>query len=77
MPPELSIQLAPNNNKGLLLNNPVMTASGTFGYGDEYAEIFDIQKLGAIVCKGTTLKAREGNPQLLSVRPHQWVPFDG
>jgi dihydroorotate dehydrogenase (NAD+) catalytic subunit len=40
-----------------------MTASGTFGYGTEYAELFDIQKLGAIVCKGTTLEPREGNPQ--------------
>ncbi|OGN95892.1 MAG: dihydroorotate dehydrogenase B catalytic subunit [Chloroflexi bacterium RBG_13_51_18] len=40
-----------------------MTASGTFGYGTEYAELFDIQRLGAIVCKGTTLKPREGNPQ--------------
>jgi dihydroorotate dehydrogenase (NAD+) catalytic subunit len=40
-----------------------MTASGTFGYGTEYAELFDIQKLGAIVCKGTTLKPRGGNPQ--------------
>jgi len=40
-----------------------MTASGTFGYGTEYNHLFDIQKLGAIVCKGTTLKPREGNPQ--------------
>jgi dihydroorotate dehydrogenase (NAD+) catalytic subunit len=40
-----------------------MTASGTFGYGMEYSDVFDIQKLGAIVCKGTTLEPREGNPQ--------------
>ena len=40
-----------------------MTASGTFGYGSEYSQFFDIQKLGAIVCKGTTLEPREGNPQ--------------
>ena len=40
-----------------------MTAAGTFGYGTEYSQIFDIQKLGAIVCKGTTLEPREGNPQ--------------
>jgi dihydroorotate dehydrogenase (NAD+) catalytic subunit len=40
-----------------------MTASGTFGYGTEYSQVFDIQKLGAIVCKGTTLEPREGNPQ--------------
>jgi len=59
----LSVQLAPKNKKGLLLANPVMTASGTFGYGTEYSHLFDIQKLGAIVCKGTTLKPREGNPQ--------------
>jgi dihydroorotate dehydrogenase (NAD+) catalytic subunit len=63
MPPDLSVQLAPNNEQGLLLINPVMTASGTFGYGIEFSEIFDIQQLGAIVCKGTTLEPREGNPQ--------------
>ena len=60
---DLSVQLAPRNKSGLLLANPVMTASGTFGYGIEYSHIFDIQKLGAIVCKGTTLTPREGNPQ--------------
>jgi dihydroorotate dehydrogenase (NAD+) catalytic subunit len=63
MPPDLRIQLAPKNKKGLQLANPVMTSSGTFGYGIEYSELFDIQKLGAIVCKGTTLKPREGNKQ--------------
>jgi len=41
----------------------VMTASGTFGYGIEYEHLFDIQRLGAIICKGTTLEPREGNPQ--------------
>jgi len=61
--PDLSVQLAPKNKKGLLLENPVMTASGTFGYGTEYSQLFDIQRLGAIICKGTTLKPREGNPQ--------------
>ena len=40
-----------------------MTASGTFGYGTEYSHLFDIQRLGAIVCKGTTLEPGEGNPQ--------------
>jgi len=60
---ELSIQLAPKHKPGLLLANPVMTASGTFGYGMEYSQLFDIQRLGAIVCKGTTLNPREGNPQ--------------
>jgi dihydroorotate dehydrogenase (NAD+) catalytic subunit len=59
----LSVQLAPKNKKGLILANPVMTASGTFGWGTEYENLFDIQKLGAIVCKGTTLEPREGNPQ--------------
>ena len=60
---DLSIQLAPKNRHGLRLANPVMTASGTFGYGTEYSQLFDIQRLGAIVCKGTTLQRREGNPQ--------------
>ena len=59
----LSVQLAPKHEQGLLLANPVMTASGTFGYGTEYSHLFDIQRLGAIVCKGTTLESREGNPQ--------------
>ncbi len=59
----LAVQLAPNNRRGLLLKNPVMTASGTFGYGTEYADFVDVQKLGAVVCKGTTLYPREGNPQ--------------
>ncbi len=59
----LSVQLAPKHQPGLLLANPVMTASGTFGYGTEYSHMFDIQKLGAIVCKGTTLEPRDGNPQ--------------
>ena len=63
MSPDLSVQLAPKNKKGLLLDNPVMTSSGTFGYGTEYSQLFDIQRLGAIICKGTTLKLREGNPQ--------------
>ena len=46
-----------------MLTNPVMTASGTFGYGTEYSQMFDVQRLGAIVCKGTTLEPRDGNPQ--------------
>jgi dihydroorotate dehydrogenase (NAD+) catalytic subunit len=60
---KLSIQLAPSNKTGLLLANPVMTASGTCGYGTETGHLFDVQKLGAFVCKGTTLEPREGNPQ--------------
>ncbi len=63
MPLDLSVQLAPENKRGLLLANPVMTASGTFGDGTEYSQVFDIQKLGAIICKGTTLDPRAGNPQ--------------
>lgn len=59
----LEVQLAPGNKRGLLLCNPVMTASGTAGYGMEYSGLVDLQRLGAIVCKGTTLKPREGNPQ--------------
>jgi dihydroorotate dehydrogenase (NAD+) catalytic subunit len=59
----LAVRLTPKNPRGLLLKNPVMTASGTFGYGEEYADFVDIQRLGAIVCKGTTLESREGNPQ--------------
>ena len=59
----LTVQLAPQNKKSLQLANPVMTASGTFGYGMEYAHLFDIQKLGAIVCKGTAHEPWEGNPQ--------------
>ena len=46
----------------LKLNNPVMTASGTFGYGEEYAGYIDLNKLGAIVVKGLSLKPRLGNP---------------
>ncbi|MEE8470431.1 MAG: dihydroorotate dehydrogenase [Dehalococcoidia bacterium] len=61
---DLSVELAPHNRRGLLLSNPVMTASGTFGYGTEYGVIIDIQRLGAIICKGTTLKPCPGNPQL-------------
>ncbi len=60
---DLTVQLAPRNQRGLLLANPVMTASGTFGYGMEYSEIVDIHRLGAIICKGTTLEPRRGNPQ--------------
>ncbi len=58
----LSVDLAPRNRRGLRLANPVMAASGTFGYGVEYAGLFDIQRLGAVICKGTTLEPRDGNP---------------
>ncbi len=46
----------------LELKNPVMTASGTCGFGEEIADFFDLSRLGGIVVKGTTLKHREGNP---------------
>lgn len=46
----------------LQMKNPVMTASGTFGYGEEYADFIDISKIGGIIVKGTTLHKREGNP---------------
>ncbi|MGL4326968.1 MAG: dihydroorotate dehydrogenase, partial [Tannerellaceae bacterium] len=45
----------------LALKNPVMTASGTFGYGTEFADFFDIARLGGIFVKGTTIHKREGN----------------
>ena len=50
------------NIKGLEFKNPVLTASGTFGYGAEFEDFIDINKLGGIIVKGTTLLNREGNP---------------
>ncbi len=50
------------NIAGIKLKNPVMTASGTYGYGEEYEDFLDINKLGAVIIKGTTLSPREGNP---------------
>lgn len=61
--PDLRVQIAPRHPDGLVLSNPVMLASGVAGYGVEYAEITDIQKLGAIICKGTTLTPKKGNAQ--------------
>lgn len=46
----------------LKLKNPILTASGTFGYGEEFADFIDLSRLGGFVVKGTTLKPREGNP---------------
>jgi dihydroorotate dehydrogenase (NAD+) catalytic subunit len=46
----------------LHFKNPVITASGTFGYGSEFADFFDVNRLGGIILKGTTLEPREGNP---------------
>ena len=50
------------NIGALRLKNPVMTASGTFGYGLEYADLVDLTRIGAIIVKGTTLEPRQGNP---------------
>ena len=47
---------------GITLDNPVIPASGTFGYGKEFAEIYDINILGSISFKGTTKEPRLGNP---------------
>lgn len=54
--PDLSVTIA-----GVPFANPVIAASGTFGYGSEYASVFDVQKLGGICSKGLTLQARGGN----------------
>ena len=61
--PEHGIDLSVEAARGLWLRNPVLTASGTFGQGIEYAELIDVTRLGAIVNKGTTPRARPGNPQ--------------
>ena len=50
------------NIGNLQLKNPVMTASGTFGYGTEYSDFIDISRIGGIIVKGTTLRERQGNP---------------
>lgn len=47
---------------GLTFKNPVLTASGTFGYGHEFEDLIDLDRLGGIIVKGTTLEPREGNP---------------
>jgi dihydroorotate dehydrogenase (NAD+) catalytic subunit len=63
---DLSVDLAPARGApehgGLRLANPILVASGTFGYGIEYGEVVDVECLGAICCKGTTLRPRAGNP---------------
>lgn len=50
------------NIGGLKLKNPVLTASGTFGYGEEFSDFIDLNRLGGFVIKGTTINHREGNP---------------
>lgn len=59
---DLRVDLAPRNPRELILRNPVIPASGCFGYGEEYASIIDVQRLGAFVSKGITPEKRAGNP---------------
>ena len=54
---------------GIQLDNPVIPASGTFGYGREFAELYDINCLGTFSFKGTTREPRFGNPTPASPRP--------
>lgn len=61
--PRMEVELAPNHPLGLKLKNPVMTASGTFGYGTEYSSLVDVSGLGAVVSKAITLRPRAGNSQ--------------
>ena len=56
------VDLTVDLGRGLVLPNPILVASGTFGYGVEYGDVVDVDRLGGICCKGTTLKARIGNP---------------
>ncbi len=60
--PAESIDLSVDLGRGLRLENPILVASGTFGYGVEYGDVVEVQRLGAICCKGTTLRPRVGNP---------------
>ncbi len=60
--PDVSVDLAPRNPRELRLRNPIIAASGCFGYGEEYAGVIDIQRLGAFVSKGITPERRSGNP---------------
>ncbi len=55
--PDLSVDFA-----GIKLKNPVLTASGTFGYGEEYADFVDLNKLGGVIVKGISLRPITGNP---------------
>ena len=55
---DLSVKLA-----GVELKNPIIPASGTFGFGREYAELYDLNILGSFSWKGTTAESRTGNPQ--------------
>jgi len=59
----LSIELAPRHKQGLRLQNPVLAAAGPFGYGREYAKLVQLDRLGALVTRTTTLRPRRGRPQ--------------
>lgn len=60
--PDVSVDLAPTNPRELVLRNPVIPASGCFGYGQEFAGAIDVQRLGAFCSKGITPQPRKGNP---------------
>jgi len=61
-PLDAAVDLSVDLGRGLVLPNPILVASGTFGYGIEYGDVVDVDALGAICCKGTTLRPRIGNP---------------
>jgi dihydroorotate dehydrogenase (NAD+) catalytic subunit len=56
------VQLDVDLGRGLILKNPVMNASGTFAYGEEFSKILDLNKMGGIVTKGLSINPKEGNP---------------
>ena len=56
------VDLTVDLGRGLVLPNPILVASGTFGYGVEYGDVVEVDRLGGICCKGTTLRPRIGNP---------------
>ncbi len=60
--PPGAVDLTVDLGRGLVLPNPILVASGTFGYGIEYGDVVDVDRLGAICCKGTTLKAADRQP---------------
>ena len=67
MIPDLTVQLG-----NLTLKNPVMTASGTFGYGREFADLMDLNRLGGMIVKGISLTPKKGNPP-----PRIWETASG
>lgn len=75
---KLEVELAPQHKSGLLLRNPVIMASGTFGYGVEYARIAEIARLGAIICNSVTLRPHAGpaQPRLLETASGLLSAFD-